>query len=459
MNKLYKSRHTKSVQQGQALVLGLLMILLASVGLFAWFSTSQVTITKQKLNSASDAASYSAALWRARVLNFDSYSNRAILAQEVAVAQAVTLVSWADYFKDFTGNLNQIAQYYPPLAAFSGPAAQAAALSAQVTRAAATAEIAARSAQDVGYKDLLKNSQRLMHLTTNAFALSSLTTEVARANDVSFHAYVLPDDSMFTDMTKRYLSVAERQRFKQLVLDSLDGFTGKSREDQLQLLALPSKCLFVPFAHLNQRVQKLVKRGGTSLSDDLERWEAVDTLSVHNWKPSGGFLGSRGCSDFESLALGAGAAEAADPELAGAVLTSDFDIDANAAAKFQASANIQGFGTYSGLAQILDLDYDNLSNQRFPTNEFAVVTRVQNQNVRTADQLNVGVGRLRASDQMAGAKMASLSAAQVYFRKPSASGQLDMNDVEYASLFGPYWQARLTAPSQSQRILANVYAN
>jgi hypothetical protein len=459
MKKYFKYSATKITQQGQALVLGLLMIFLAAVGLFALFSSAQVTITKQKLNSASDAASYSAALWRARVLNFDSYSNRAILAQEVAVAQAVTLVSWADYFKDFTGNLNQIAQYYPPLAAFSGPTAQAAALSAQATRAAAAAEIAARSAQDIGYKDLLKNSQRLLHLTTNAFALSSLTTEVARANDTNFHAYVLPDGAMFTDMTKRYASVAERQRFKQLVVDSLDGFTGKSRDDQLRLLALPSRCAFAPFVGFNQRFQKLVKRGGTSLSDDLERWEAVDTLSLHNWKRSGGFFGIGGCTNFESLPLGAGAAEAADPELAGAVLTSDFDIDANGAAKSQASTNIQGFGTYSGLAQILDLDYGNLSNQRFPTNEFAVVTRVQDQNIRTADQLNIGVGRLRTSDRMAGAKMASLSAAQVYFRKPSARGPLDLNDMEYASLFGPYWQARLTSPSDAQRILANGTAN
>jgi Flp pilus assembly protein TadG len=73
-------------QRGQVLVLGLALMFACCLIFYFLFNTGQVTATKQRLTNASDAAAYSAALWRARVLNFHAYSNRAIIAQEVAVA-------------------------------------------------------------------------------------------------------------------------------------------------------------------------------------------------------------------------------------------------------------------------------------------------------------------------------------------------------------------------------------
>ena len=440
-------------QRGQALILGLILIMVGFAGLIVFFSSTQLTVNRQRLTSASDAAAYSAALWRARVMNFDAYSNRAIVAQEVAVAQAVTMVSWAKYFETFTGNVNTIAQFYPPLAAITGPTAQAAQLSRQVAQTAAELEIPARAAKDVGYKFLLEKSQQLMGLTANGFALSMLTTEVARANDRSFHAFVLPDQGASFSWVKRYESDEERLRLKDVVLRSLDGFTGQSRDDELQLLLLLSSCRSV--THLRRNFQHLYKRGATTLSGDMERWEAVDTTSLHNWRSRGLFSS---CRESEVLAVGYGATEAADEELQSRVTSNQFDINKNPLAKQLASTGITSFTQYGGLSKIHELDYEALENKKFPVSNIAVLTRVKHQDLRTADTLNVGVGRFRTTESLHNNRLSRLSAAQVYFRKPvqSANGDASaaQDALEYASLFSPFWQARLISPTEVQRVLA-----
>ena len=84
---------TRGRQRGQVLMLCIALLFAGVLGLYLMFSAGQVFATRERLNNAADAAAYSAALWRARVMNYQAYANRAIVAQEVAVAQAVTLVS------------------------------------------------------------------------------------------------------------------------------------------------------------------------------------------------------------------------------------------------------------------------------------------------------------------------------------------------------------------------------
>src|SRR5882672_9426329 len=88
--------------KGQALVMGLVVLFMGAIMLFYLFSTGQVSADKQRVTNAADAAAYSAALWRARVLNYDAYSNRAMIANEVAIAQTLTLTSETQYLKNLT---------------------------------------------------------------------------------------------------------------------------------------------------------------------------------------------------------------------------------------------------------------------------------------------------------------------------------------------------------------------
>ncbi len=96
------------------------------------FNTSQLTRDKMKVQNAADAVAYSSAVLEARHLNFTAYTNRAMIANEVAIAQTIGLATWmykwAGTFRTF-GALTQrfilpipIAGQIiaPPLIAFFG---------------------------------------------------------------------------------------------------------------------------------------------------------------------------------------------------------------------------------------------------------------------------------------------------------------------------------------------------
>ena len=73
---------------------------------------------KRRLIDSADAAALSAATFEARVLNFESYMNRAIVANQVAMAQSVSLRSWLTYMTRTVDRANRITRFVPYL----GPA-------------------------------------------------------------------------------------------------------------------------------------------------------------------------------------------------------------------------------------------------------------------------------------------------------------------------------------------------
>ena len=78
-------------ESGQALPLGLALVLFGVFGALVLFNTGKVTTDKTKLVNAADAAAYSGSVWQARALNYQAYTNRAMVANQVSIAQAVTL--------------------------------------------------------------------------------------------------------------------------------------------------------------------------------------------------------------------------------------------------------------------------------------------------------------------------------------------------------------------------------
>jgi hypothetical protein len=118
--------------------------------------------------------------------------------------------------------------------------------------------------------------------------------------------------------------------------------------------------------------------------------------------------------------------------------------------------------SYIGIPSFFDLNYEAWSSDnsdtdpqaRNPKHKIALVVRKNGGDVRTANVLNIGVGRLRMQENYNRGRVASLAAAEVYFRRPPrADGR-----VELPSLFNPYWHARLAEPDTSQRVLAEAFA-
>jgi hypothetical protein len=88
---------SKRGQAGQALIYGLFMLTAGLASLFFLFNVGQLTQEKTKLVNTSDAVAYSAGVMHARAMNFAAYTNRAMVANELAVAQSVSLASWGAF--------------------------------------------------------------------------------------------------------------------------------------------------------------------------------------------------------------------------------------------------------------------------------------------------------------------------------------------------------------------------
>lgn len=437
-----QGRHTSLRQQaGQTLLMAVGLLLAGGVGLYAMFSTGQMAAAKQRLVDSADAAAWSAGLWRARVLNYHAYSNRAILANEVAVAQAVTLVAWARYFETLSRNTASLGTLLPAMEPVLSGVAQAAALARQSAELAAQMEIPARAAEAVGYKEILQVSQEILHLSSQAFALNMVTAEVARASDASHFAWVLPDPGQsWQQFTHRADSQSDRTRFASLVVDSLDSFVSGPRSEDL-LTPIPSLCL---------NLMRLRKRGATSLSQDLDRWEAVDTLSFH-LKTLSWFK----CRENEAVPLGWGAAQAGLPTQT--LSTDAGELSLNPKAAQLASSPLFSEASYAGIARVRELDYERLANTHFPTSGLAVIARQQTEPAATSGNAGLAAGRMRLLELLPraqGGRLWALSAAEVYFSRPVTGPQR----LEYASLFNPYWQVRLVSPTPAQRLAALAIA-
>lgn len=419
------------------------LLLASALALYVFFSAGQVLATKHRLINTADAAAFGAANWRARVLNYHAYSNRAIVANEVAIAQAVTLTAWADYFETLTSNTAALGSLLPPLRPLLQGAAELATTARQLTRAGAQAELVARGAPVVGFKEILQVSQEILHLTANGFGLNTVAAEVARANHPDYFGFVLPDLGDFYRLTRRHSSDADRSRLAGVVLDSLDPFTAGPRVQDLWT-PIVSPCL---------NFMRIRKRGQTQLAPTLDRWEAVDTLSFHvrtlRWNLS--------CREREALPLAWGSAEAVRGEATRSLSHASVVASINPWASELAGYGMESLRGYAGIARTRDLDYEALDHAPYPTNRLAVVVRQRGAQVRTAQRLKQASGRVLPLDRYAGDSTPyvwALSAAEIHFRRPPDAPAR----VEYASLYSPYWQVRLIEPSTVQRAAAMAYA-
>ncbi len=102
-----------------------------------------------------------------------------------------------------------------------------------------------------------------------------------------------------------------------------------------------------------------------------------------------------------------------------------------------------------GLPAFMDLGQDALRSQ-IPTLRFAVRAMLPRSAMRTADAAGPRAGYqvLKFDTRLAGDQMAAVSAAETFYRRPTA--RADGRD-EAASLFQPYWHARLSAVTDGER--------
>jgi len=164
------------------------------LSLFMMVSSGLLTTEKMRLQNTTDAAAYSGALLVSRDYNFSAYTNRAMVANQVAVAQMVGLTAWARHNDDaFNGVVPGPGRWIAAATAIVGvPSPDGAKYVLNDWpgwgRTAASQKRSTVQFTDKGIRllngllETLSSSQNMLHLST-AVVMTPTIKKVIQAND------------------------------------------------------------------------------------------------------------------------------------------------------------------------------------------------------------------------------------------------------------------------------------
>jgi hypothetical protein len=422
----------RDAARGQALVLLLPLLAALVAALLFVFDAGQAVSEKRRLVDAADAAALSAATWQARALNFEAYMNRAVIANEAAIAQSVSLRSWSAYMNRLLPGAALLTRWVPLL--------NGATLVLQRLWAGFDAVLQPGLTTFEGMLSLVDHdlgaAQRYVHGVA-FLAVPEAVRDTLAANDpryrVSAGGEVLL--AQWAVEWARFTSLyggAFRWRQADLLRRSGDGFI----EARGSTLAPP----------LVGEVLRFEKRGGSDLLD-FETWRAVDTLSMHT--RSGLLFGRM----REQLPLAWGGAEtgrfSALPGVHGG------SARLNPRATRLATAALRRQPAYLGLPSLRDVSV--AQRERLAPPRIVVRAALSAAAVAGSGRVLAGAaatdlrGRRFATGAPAAGEAYAVAAAEVRFVRlvPRADGARELG-----SLYNPYWRARLAAPSAAERLLA-----
>ena len=275
-------------QTGQALPLGIGLTAIICALLLAYVNNAHVAIEKMRLSNAADAAAYSALQRQARALNFQAYTNRAMVANQVAMAQAVSLRSWSLYGVVAAENAHSTIGNIPVVNAVTG--------AVETTMQAASRVIAPVSDAIAGVVDqvngALSDAQQAMFLSALA-SVPETVSDIVEASDPRFSAesaYTLASMastlgavSAFTTRTDDSQSARMQSRVD-MINRSLDPFS-RNRDWRFFNFWLPTS----PFTWVRLQRQGTTRLviGDAAEGETAYEWKARDGLSLMTkiWRP------------------------------------------------------------------------------------------------------------------------------------------------------------------------------
>nr|WP_314625945.1 pilus assembly protein TadG-related protein [uncultured Noviherbaspirillum sp.] len=465
-------------QRGQALVFGIFLLMAGLAGVYFLFNTGQMTAEKTRLVTTADAVAHGAGLMQARALNFDAYANRALVANEVLVAQMVSLSSWAQYAQTHADNLvwqfPECAEPYGYGAAFGAlfryglvyamlcyaTVQYAAEYISQIASEVPKVAEKVVAAAEVN-KSAIMLAQKALHAPgALQKARADVMQQIADANyrgDGSVTASAQFESVPWPAFTHLYQGGA-RTRFAEVTRAAANTDAFVRQRNWTAVAVLP------PFwewtCAVAGRRNSVKRRGGTELVN-YDEWKAEDTESyweVHNV----GRLFPRCGRSEQPVAYGEQQAhpESADQDESPAVLGGSPTANPDA----HGYASSRQWTTYSGLPSYYDLDPERMKPDA-PEPRLGLKVSV----TRAREQIATPEGRsaIRQAADPTGTrrnvsayqsglddgKMTATAAVEVWFARPpdsagNAWGKTLGTPRELPSLFNPYWQVRLIDPAQ-----------
>ncbi len=415
-------------QQGQALVLGMLLAGVAAIALLRYFSVGQVVAAKARQLHGLDAAAYSAALVQARALNMLSYINRAQVGHQVAMAHLVTLGSWASLGGT---EARQLGTGNPPayliamlFGADHGAAYLAASPAAGMESLAAThgSLASAYAAHDRSVHDVLAAVQNEIVASVPQARLAAARAVLGRHYPESSSFDLAISDDNWDGYVRRY---GARQMLRPFILEAANmyGFLQPRNRTASNPWDVQARCPWL---------RHELRRRGTTELDASGRWQSLDTQSFHALRSNKWI----GCY-YREYPMGWGWIPPSRQALAGVPHVDDPPENFSA----------QDFWRWVQQATQWDIvsgDANPLANSK------AVAGRPDWPGRGLADYIDIGAEgnsgeALRFAVMLKhpgpqGLTVVTRSAAATFFARPEARQD---GRHELPNLFHPYWQARL----------------
>ena len=427
-----RRRTAAARQRGQALVLVLAFAAVLVGTLLVALEAGRAATRQQRLVNAADAAAYGAASWQARTLNAQAYMNRAIVANEVAIAQAVSLRSWSEYLRRTLANVRTLTSAVPYLGAATQSLASAWGAADRTVQVSARAVEAGASSVEAILSGAQEAVNALGPVAAGEIARATLRAVSPDVGVSAEHGRLEAANALeWARFTASY-SGPQRDRLRATVLEARDGFT-RGRSHRVNTGPLSP-------------LLRVEKRGGTELVG-YSAWRALDTLSIHQRRAVlfGSFR--------ERAPVGWSGAEDGRPA---AWTRGDHDgtwrVNPAASTLADRSLVLQGRAPfYAGLPATRDVREPWRRDER----RLAYAVEAEHREPAAAALAGLRVPSLPAPSGRARdlarerPRVRALAAAVVEFDRPEprADGRR-----EYPSLYSPYWRARLAPVTAGQRL-------
>ncbi|HLO95111.1 MAG TPA: apolipoprotein N-acyltransferase [Burkholderiaceae bacterium] len=447
-------------QRGQVMLAALGLLLMTVGMMYLMVNTGQAVTEKMRVTNAADAAAYSAGVVEARALNYDAYLNRAIVANEIAIAQMVSLASWVRYFTtavdNIGGTLGEITFFLEPDVRALMISATFAGAKYGLSYLGMTGEELADWIINYGVGPIvtvhdavvmaMSLSQEAVHLNLLAgIRQQQIANDVASEMDPKLKAQVVLTSHGFDTFTKRYAksggSGDERGRLADVVTRSRDDFT-RERNWSIEgadILAI-------------RKDGALKKRGGTDLIG-YDEWRGVDTLELHGEHFGCGKWGLSWCGDVQtSIGWGGVNVNAGDGDAGRGHHGNAYAENRRTAGRADSEMSEPSLYHFSGLPGTRELK--NLDPKADISTGITILVAKEHKDTLTSGGAAVAkpAGRLALfDDKPSGGKLMALSRAQVYFDRISARAD---GKTEIGSLYNPYWRVRLVAPTTGDKAYA-----
>ena len=476
----------RMAQRGQA-ILWFLVTTAACCAVFALvYNIGQAASEKEKTINAADAAALSGALVEARILNFEAYTNRALIANEVTIAQLISADSFIQYDATMAQYLADYVSAIPIVGQIVGPILDGYATAMQYAQQGVDYALQVVIPAINVANDGLKIARESAYYAAPA-AAASVASGIANANQTTFGGrfdtqpelnpalealFLVKNTDDWLNFTKAY-DGNDRGNAKDVILNSRDPFSTKRGAgpfiDTVDALLMSAGLL----ASAGTNYVGFEKTSGTTTLTDFDHWAAQDSLDpfIATLQFCWGFIPCGYEKTYIPVPIAYGRADANPNAETGKDLCnpSFWTFNGTTLNCTMAVDNANDMSA-DGIPNIRDLANPGGPKASDPTLTFVAGVQkdakatLTTQRIGSPGMNSVHISGPQGSPDLKdnfqnGDRLSSIAFATVFFARPDwnnkdiSEGNLPRPDRkhEYASLYNPYWQARLTQADDKTR--------